>query len=153
MIKHQVFAGTTSCKGLCKWLTSSMPAIFHYWLRLKRSVAHATRGRDGRQKCRERGYYNLHRHLNNSLFHTLPPFLRYSRGDRYLSHNSHHTQVPVPVTNWKPLDFHIPVCSKKINDLSPWLLALPSVQLFSNAKAKIRTYSRTSKFSTQKNDQ
>jgi hypothetical protein len=31
--------------------------------------------------------------------------------------------------------------------------ALPSVQLFSNAKAKIRTYSRTSKFSTQKNDQ
>ena len=26
--------------------------------------------------------------------------------------------------------------------------ALPSVQLFSNAKAKIRTYSRTSKFST-----
>ena len=31
--------------------------------------------------------------------------------------------------------------------------ALPSVQLFSNAKAKIRAYSRTSKFSTQKNDQ
>ena len=31
--------------------------------------------------------------------------------------------------------------------------ALPSVLLFSNAKAKIRTYSRTSKFSTQKNDQ
>ena len=31
--------------------------------------------------------------------------------------------------------------------------ALPSVQLFSNAKAKIRTYSRTSNFSTQKNDQ
>ena len=29
----------------------------------------------------------------------------------------------------------------------------PSVQLFSNAKAKIRTYSRTSKFSTQKSSE
>ena len=38
---------------------------------LKRSVAHATRGRDGRQEGRESGYYNLHRNLNNSLFHRL----------------------------------------------------------------------------------
>ena len=36
---------------------------------LERSVAHAARGRDGRQKCRERGYYYLHRNLNNSLLH------------------------------------------------------------------------------------
>ena len=30
----------------------------------------ATRGRDGRQECRERGYYHLHRNLNNSLLHS-----------------------------------------------------------------------------------
>ena len=30
--------------------------------------AHATRGGDGRQEGRERGYYHLHRNLNNTLF-------------------------------------------------------------------------------------
>ena len=29
----------------------------------------------------------------------------HSRGDRYLSHSSHHTQVPVPVTNLKTTTF------------------------------------------------
>ena len=38
---------------------------------LEGAVAHAARGRDGRQEGRERGYYNLHRNLNNSLFHRL----------------------------------------------------------------------------------
>ena len=42
-----------------------------YFFTLKRSVSHATRGRDGRQEGRERGYYHLHRNLNNSLFHRL----------------------------------------------------------------------------------
>ena len=43
---------------------------------LEGAVAHATRGRDGRQEGCERGYYNLHRNLNNSLFHS--PCLYYS---------------------------------------------------------------------------
>ena len=38
------------------------------------SEAHATRGRDGRQEGRERGYYHLHRYLNNPLLHASPPF-------------------------------------------------------------------------------
>ena len=38
-------------------------------LELNRSATHATRGRDGRQEGRERGYYNLHRNLNETLFH------------------------------------------------------------------------------------
>ena len=38
------------------------------------SEAHATRGRDGRQKGRECGYYHLHRYLNDSLLHASPPF-------------------------------------------------------------------------------
>ena len=37
-------------------------------------VTHATRGRDGRQECRERGYYHLHRHLNDFLLHTFSLF-------------------------------------------------------------------------------
>ena len=41
-----------------------------FTLHLKRSVAHATRGRDGRQEGRECGYYHLHRYLNNSLLHS-----------------------------------------------------------------------------------
>ena len=32
-----------------------------------RAVAHATRRGDGRQEGGERGYYNLHRNLNQSL--------------------------------------------------------------------------------------
>jgi len=28
-----------------------------------------TRGRNGRQECRERGYYHLHRNLNYPLLH------------------------------------------------------------------------------------
>ena len=45
-------------------------------LERNRSQSHATRGRDGRQEGCERGYYNLHRNLNNSLFHS--PCLYYS---------------------------------------------------------------------------
>jgi len=36
---------------------------------LEGAVAHAARGRDGRQEGRECGYYNLHRYLNNALLH------------------------------------------------------------------------------------
>ena len=43
-------------------------------LERNRSVSHATRGRDGRQEGRERGYYNLHRNLNNPLFHSSSPY-------------------------------------------------------------------------------
>ena len=35
----------------------------------KWAASHATRGGDGRQEGRERGYYNLHRNLNDSLLH------------------------------------------------------------------------------------
>ena len=36
---------------------------------LERSVPHATRGGDGRQEGRQRGYYYLHRNLNQLLLH------------------------------------------------------------------------------------
>ena len=39
------------------------PYISH----VDRSTAHATRCGDGRQEGGERGYYNLHRNLNQSL--------------------------------------------------------------------------------------
>jgi len=47
-------------------------------LERNRSVPHATRGRDGRQEGRERGYYNLHRNLNKSLLHDLILFTLHS---------------------------------------------------------------------------
>ena len=50
-----------------------MPALI---LEYQGAVPHAARGRNGRQKGCERGYYNLHRNLNHSLLHTSPPFLR-----------------------------------------------------------------------------
>ena len=34
------------------------------------SVAHTRRGRNGRQEGCERGYYDLHRNLNDPLLHT-----------------------------------------------------------------------------------
>ena len=37
---------------------------------LERAAAHAAGRGNRRQKCRERGYYYLHRHLNNPLLHT-----------------------------------------------------------------------------------
>ena len=43
-------------------------------LSLEGAVAHAARGRDGRQEGRECGYYYLHRDLNYSLLHHTPPF-------------------------------------------------------------------------------
>ena len=43
--------------------------------RLEGAVAHATRGRNRRQEGRECGYYHLHRNLDDSLFHSLPPSL------------------------------------------------------------------------------
>ena len=50
---------------------------------LERSVAHATRCANRRQKCRERGYYYLHRYLNHSLLHTPRIFFEHE------SHKSH----------------------------------------------------------------
>ena len=49
-------------------------SIFHYPLSiaLQGPQAHATGGGDGRQEGRERGYYNLHRNLNNPLLHNCP---------------------------------------------------------------------------------
>ena len=40
-------------------------------LERNRSVSHTTRGRNGRQEGCERGYYHLHRNLNDFLLHTL----------------------------------------------------------------------------------
>ena len=34
-------------------------------------ISHAARGGNGCQKCRERGYYYLHRNLNDLFLHTL----------------------------------------------------------------------------------
>ena len=45
---------------------------------LEGAVAHATRGRDGRQEGRECGYYYLHRNLNDSLFHDSSLFTLHS---------------------------------------------------------------------------
>ena len=52
---------------------SSERGFFHYSLFTapQGSQSHAARGRNGRQEGRERGYYYLHRNLNDSLFHTL----------------------------------------------------------------------------------
>ena len=41
------------------------------FLEYNRTSSHATRGGDGRQEGRERGYYHLHRNLNDFLLHTL----------------------------------------------------------------------------------
>ena len=43
--------------------------VFLEELILERTVAHAARGGDGRQEGRERGYYYLHRNLNDPLLH------------------------------------------------------------------------------------
>jgi hypothetical protein len=49
-----------------------LPFYFFTFLKHYRSVAHARRSRNGRQKCCERGYYNLYRNLNKSVrLHTL----------------------------------------------------------------------------------
>ena len=40
----------------------------------ERSVTHATRGCDGRQKGCESGYYDLHRYLDDAFFHASPLF-------------------------------------------------------------------------------
>ena len=46
-----------------------------------RPVAQARRGADGRQKGRERGYYHLHRQLDDALlFHTIFVFFRWCGG-------------------------------------------------------------------------
>ena len=42
----------------------------------ERAEAHAARGCDGREEGRERGYYHLHRNLNDSLFHRSLFFFR-----------------------------------------------------------------------------
>ena len=43
---------------------------------LEGAVAHTTRGRNRRQKCRERSYYHLHRNLYNPLLHKLRFFFQ-----------------------------------------------------------------------------
>ena len=48
-----------------------VPCDLQRSLERNRSVPHTARSRDGRQESRESGYYNLHRNLNNPLFHTL----------------------------------------------------------------------------------
>ena len=40
----------------------------------ERSVTHTRRGCDGREEGCECGYYDLHRDLNETLFHASPPF-------------------------------------------------------------------------------
>ena len=48
---------------------------------LERSVAHARGGADGRQEGCERGYYHLHRQLDDLLFlHTIFRFYSVVRG-------------------------------------------------------------------------
>ena len=44
-------------------------------LECNRAVAHAARRGDGRQEGGERGYYYLHRNLNDLFLHTLMIFL------------------------------------------------------------------------------
>ena len=39
----------------------------------ERSVTHTRRGCDGCQEGCESGYYDLHRYLDDTLFHSLPP--------------------------------------------------------------------------------
>ena len=59
-------------------LTSYLPKAIHLnskLLQVNRSVTHTARGGDGREERRECGYYNLHRDLNDFLFHTPNPFL------------------------------------------------------------------------------
>ena len=53
-------------KKIYHW--SQAPAIV--FLEGNGSKSHATRSTDGREEGRERGYYDLHRNLNDSLFHT-----------------------------------------------------------------------------------
>ena len=48
------------------------------FLVLEGAVAHTARGRDGRQEGRERGYYHLHRNLNETLLHDLILFTLHS---------------------------------------------------------------------------
>ena len=50
-------------------------------LQPNRTVAHATRSPNRRQECRERGYYHLHRQLDDLLFlHTIFRFFSVVRG-------------------------------------------------------------------------
>ena len=71
-----------------------MPARFSLSLRPRslernRSVSHTTCRCNRRQKCRECGYYHLHRHLNDPLFHGLCALMslwRWARTPRGLSH-------------------------------------------------------------------
>ena len=62
-----------------RWFTLEPAGIIFAAIRIdsqcERSMTQATRCADRRQKSRERGYYHLHRQLNNSLLlHNLPPF-------------------------------------------------------------------------------
>ena len=55
--------------------TSYILLLTSYILHIDRSMTHATRGGDCRQEGGERGYYNLHRNLNQTLLcHTLSTF-------------------------------------------------------------------------------
>ena len=48
-----------------------VPCDLQRSLERNRSQSHTTRSGNRRQKCSERGYYNLHPNLNNPLLHTL----------------------------------------------------------------------------------
>ena len=48
-----------------------VPCDLQRSLERNRSQSHTTRSGNRRQKCSERGYYNLYRNLNNPLLHTL----------------------------------------------------------------------------------
>ena len=50
---------------LIDWIECGSIVVSEY----KWSVAHAARGGDGRQESCERGYYYLHRNLQNPLLH------------------------------------------------------------------------------------
>ena len=57
------------CDVACDVTVVPVPFDSQRSLERNRSVAHAARGRDGRQEGRECGYYYLHRNLNNSFLH------------------------------------------------------------------------------------
>ena len=62
-----------SCKHNKSRLPNRKPAFL-----LEGAVAHAARGRNGRQEGCERGYYHLHRNLNNPLLHNSSLYTRLS---------------------------------------------------------------------------
>ena len=73
-------------KGVLKEKRNDLSAKVAPWCNsaicvLKWPVAHTTRRADRRQECRERGYYHLHRQLDDTLLlHTIFVFIRWCGG-------------------------------------------------------------------------